>query len=121
MDGLIEELEDMGCNMEETMERFMYNEELFFECLDKALDDKSFAQLGKNLEDKEVRPAFENAHNLKGLMANMGLAPIYDEVVQIVEPLRNGILNDELIVHYERMMEEREKFLNVYKKYQESL
>lgn len=121
MNGLIEELENLGCNMEETMERFMDNEELYFDCLDKALEDQSFIQLGKNLEERDIQAAFEHAHNLKGLMANMGLASVYNEVVEIVDPLRSGIFNEEMIVHYDRMMKEREKFLKVSNKYQESL
>lgn len=121
MSRLIEELKNLGCNMEETMERFMGNEELYFDCLEKALGDKSFAQLKETLEEKDVKASFEHAHNLKGLMANMGLAPIYDEVVEIMEPLRKGNYNEEMIVHYDRMMKERENFLEISNKYQESL
>lgn len=121
MQELIEELEDLGCDMEETMERFLNNEELYFDCLGKALDDKSFILLGRTLDEKDTRAAFEHAHNLKGLMANMGLAPIYNEVVAIVEPLRKGEYYEELLDYYDNMMQKRERFLKISHKYQESL
>ena len=40
--------------------------------------------------DVYKRQAFECAHTLKGMLANMGLTPLYDIVVRIVEPLRAG-------------------------------
>ena len=46
--------------------------------------------LSRGLGDVYKRQAFECAHTLKGMLANMGLIPLYDIVVRIVEPLRAG-------------------------------
>ncbi|MDY6296345.1 MAG: Hpt domain-containing protein, partial [Schwartzia succinivorans] len=50
--------------------------------------------------------AFRHAHTLKGLTANMGLTPLYDLVVKIVEPLREGNCKPELKKIYDELMEQ---------------
>ena len=40
-----ETLEGLGVDIEETMERFVENEALFFRCLNKLPDDKNYALL----------------------------------------------------------------------------
>lgn len=117
MSELINELTSLGCDMEGTMERFLNNEELFFKCLGKALNDKSFKELGTSLEEKNCETGFDHAHNLKGLIANMGLTPMLDEIVKIVEPLRNKEFNDGLLEHYGAMMKEHEKIREISDKY----
>ena len=52
--------------------------------------DQNFELLPEALRAGEMGRAFECAHTLKGMLANMGLIPLYDIVVRIVEPLRAG-------------------------------
>ena len=73
------------------------------------LNDSSFEELGKAIEANDVKAAFESAHTLKGLAANMGLDPMLDIVVELVEPLRNGIL-DGMDVIYLKLMEEKKEY-----------
>lgn len=110
---LFDQLQENGCtDMARTMERFINDEEFYKECLVTSLQDKAFGGLKTALEEDRRKEAFEYAHTLKGLMANMGLTPVYDLVVQIVEPLRAGE-NDNLIAIYEQMMQEVEKFRKI--------
>lgn len=117
MNDLIKELENMGCDIEETMERFLDNVELYFDCLDKAINDTAFEDLKKALDEKDTSLCFSSAHTIKGLMSNMGLVPVYNEVVEIVEPLRTGGHDEELLMHYENMMKEVEKIKEISEKY----
>lgn len=87
---LLEELRNWGCDIDGALERFVGDEELYKTCLYTVLDDKSFGGLGEALEAGQVREAFDYAHTLKGVLANMGLTPMYDITVRIVEPLRTG-------------------------------
>lgn len=104
MSTLLEALKDWNCDVDGAMERFMGDEELYRTCLNAVLSDKSFAGLGAALEEKEVKEAFDHAHTLKGVLANMGLTPMYDITVRIVEPLRNGSM-EQLLPVYEELME----------------
>ena len=69
--------------------------------------------MGAALDAGDVTAAFEAAHTIKGVMGNMGLTPMYEEVCYIVESLRNGRL-DNMQEHYQalsRLKEELETLL----------
>jgi HPt (histidine-containing phosphotransfer) domain-containing protein len=38
--------------------------------------------------------AFDSAHELKGVLANMGLTPLWEDACALVEPLRVGKLTN---------------------------
>lgn len=102
------ELREYGCDMDGAMDRFLNDVELFDKCLDSVLADEAFENLGKALNEGQVRPAFEYAHTLKGVIGNMGLTPLYEIIVQIVEPLRVGS-SDGMIDKYKELMTELDK------------
>lgn len=108
MSTLLEALKEWGCDVDGAMERLMGDEGLYQTCLHSVMEDKNFAGLCDALNQRKVEQAFEYAHTLKGVLANMGLTPMYDTVVQIVEPLRKG--NDEnLLPVCEELLQEKEK------------
>lgn len=108
MSTLLDELRAWGCDVDGAMERFMGDEELYQVCLHSVMSDKSFAGLKEALERNDVREAFDHAHTLKGVLANMGLTPMYDITVQIVEPLRAGSL-EHLLPIYEELMQAKDR------------
>lgn len=87
---LLQELRDWGCDVDGALERFVGDKELYQECLYTVLTDKAFVGLGEALKCGAVKEAFDCAHTLKGVLANMGLTPMLDITVRIVEPLRDG-------------------------------
>lgn len=103
MSTLMDELRAWGCDVEGAMERFMGDEELYRVCLKSVLSDKSFAGLKEALERNDEKEAFDHAHTLKGVLANMGLTPMFDITVRIVEPLRVGNSENLLLVFGELM------------------
>ena len=113
MIALLEELRERGCDVEGALARFLNKEDFYAKCYKKFLDDPAFAALDEALKAKDAETAFRQAHTLKGLMANMGLTPLYDIVVQIVEPLRGGLYSDDLLDIYDAMMRELEKYRNI--------
>lgn len=101
---LLEELKNWGCDIDGALERFVGDEELYRTCLYTVLDDKAFRRLGEALSAGQIKEAFDCAHTLKGVLANMGLTPMYDITVRIVEPLRAGD-TEGLLLLYEELLQ----------------
>lgn len=87
---LLEKLRNWGCDVNAAMERFLDDVELYRSCLEMATEDSAIMELQSALQEGNVKAAFDAAHTLKGVLANLGLTPMYDRIVQIVEPLRAG-------------------------------
>lgn len=65
------------------------------------------------MEENNVSHAFDYAHALKGVTSNVGLTPLYNCIVEIVEPLRNGKtdnLDDKLCELFKKREEIRALF-----------
>lgn len=101
---LLEELRNWGCDIDGALERFVGDEELYRTCLYTVLSDKAFEGLGEALRAGQVSEAFDYAHTLKGVLANMGLTPMYEVIVRMVEPLRVG-KGDGLLPVYEELLQ----------------
>ncbi len=112
---LYDELKEWGCDIDGAMERFMDDRELYESCLETVLEDASFAQLKVELEAGNVEKAFDAAHTLKGVCGNMGLTPMFDTDVQIVEPLRAGNI-DGLMGFYDELMAEKDKLADIMRR-----
>lgn len=81
-------LEDYGVNYDLTMERFMGNEALYVKILCKLGGDDNASKLNDAVNAGDKEEAFNAAHALKGVAANLGLVPLIDAVQEILEPLR---------------------------------
>lgn len=105
---MIEELKAWGCNTADALERMVGDEEFYRECLLDIPSEPCFEQLGQALRDGDTLAAFDAAHTLKGVLSNLGLTPMYDTVVSIVEPLRAG-RGDGLMEPYQQLLRQRAK------------
>ncbi len=110
MDDKMKKLKAMGCDIDGVMERFLNDEEFYFECYDQVMDDPGFGLLKEALEQGNAREAFEYAHTLKGIVANLGLTSLLEKIREIVEPLRIGE-TEGLLGKYKELMQEREKYI----------
>lgn len=104
----IENLKEYGANVDEGIERCMNNEEIYLHLINMVLQDHSFEDLGEALNQKIYDDAFEYAHKLKGVLANLALTPIAEPVAELTELLRNQTDGDYDSL-YTRVMEEYEK------------
>lgn len=109
---ILDALRDWGCDVEGALGRFVGDEELYHMCLNTLLSDPAFAGLKEALNKKEARAAFEHAHTLKGVLANLGLIPMYDITVRMVEPLRAGEVEN-LLPIYEELMQAKETLADI--------
>lgn len=109
MSTLIDKLKAFGCaeeDLRKAVERFLNNEAFYVRCFGKYLNDPSFKALGECIEANEAKAVFEQAHTLKGVTSNMGISPVYEEVVIIVEAVRGSdILPADVKAHYDKIME----------------
>lgn len=60
----------------------------------KFLQDDSFPNLKKALEEKDTPTAFRAAHTLKGVCQNLGFDALYIPSSALTEALRGGSLDD---------------------------
>lgn len=88
MSELTEHMDTYGADTTATMERFLDDEDMYLKCLHIFSTDSGFADLAAALEKKNYTAAFESAHMLKGVAANLGLTPLYDKICILVEALR---------------------------------
>ncbi len=85
----IDELSAYGANVEEGVKRCVNNEDFYLKMVTKAVQDSIFDNLTYALNAKDYDLAFEVAHALKGVLANLALTPLCDPVSEVVELLRN--------------------------------
>ena len=74
MSALTDKLSEYGCDIDGAMGRFLNNESFYAKCYGKFVADKGFDRLGESLQAGDVKGAFEAAHDLKGISANMGIS-----------------------------------------------
>ena len=104
--------------MEEIMDRFMEDKELYISCLERFMEEDTFDQLRDRIDDQEYEGAFNCAHSLKGVSANLGLHDLYDAVCRMVEPLR-AKQYDNLSKLYEDIVVEKAKIAQAIENNQE--
>ncbi len=105
-----------GGDYDQTMKRFMGNETLYCTILPKLFQDGNLQKLGKALKADNLKSAFEAAHTLKGVSANLGLTPLYDAVCMIVEPLRNREQNIDYMALYQTIQVEFQRINTLWEK-----
>ena len=90
----IEDLREFGADVDEGLMRCMNNTDFYLMLVGKALKDDRLEQLAQQIAAKDLAAAFETAHALKGVYANLSLTPLTKPVVQMTELLRCGTDTD---------------------------
>ncbi len=109
------QMEENGANIDTTLDRFMGNEALYMKFIMKFLEDKNYEALVENIEKDDFEGAFNSAHALKGVTANLGLDPINAQAAKITELLRNKQPEE---VDVETLKKCREQLEEVYSRFQ---
>ncbi len=79
----------VGINYDEGLARFIGEKDIYEKFLLSFPDDKTFRVLEKNIDDGDVKGAFEAAHSLKGLTGNLSINDMYKKLVTLTDVLRN--------------------------------
>ena len=106
----LDELKNQGCNVDEGLKRCMNNEAFYLKMVDMFFSDGSkIDALGTALQADNLDEAFEQAHALKGVCANLALTPLEIKISEITELLRARTQTDysdmyrEITVLYDKM------------------
>lgn len=89
-DHFLEELEDNGAEVEDSLNRLSGDKELYFKYLRRFLTADSLTKLSKAVSAKEYEAASHEVHTLKGVSLNLGLLPIADICMDMLIAFRNG-------------------------------
>ena len=87
---LLEKLEDMGAEVEDTLERLMGDEELYLEFLQKFPENENIIELRKAVDANDSEKATKEVHSLKGVALNLGMLPLVDVCMDMLMDLREG-------------------------------
>ena len=90
METVWDTLRSYGGDAEGVEKRFAGDAELFEVCLAEFREDGDFEEVAEAIQAGDLRHAYECAHSLKGVSANLGLTPFYEVVSVLVESLRSG-------------------------------
>ena len=85
----VDKLKALGCNTEEGLKRCLGDEEFYLEFIPQALERSRYENLETLIKEKRFDEAFEAAHALKGILANLSLDPLIAPVMEITELLRS--------------------------------
>ena len=81
-------LKDFGAKTDEGLARCLGEESFYLMLVDSTLNDEQIKLLIDQTQQGNLDAAFETAHALKGIYANLSLTPLYDSIFQITEDLR---------------------------------
>lgn len=87
-----DEIRAQGVNVDKALERLKGNKATYKEFLMEFFSEPDFDSLEDAINKKEIRKAFEYAHGLKGMAANLGLDNVLEPLAELVEVLRASSL-----------------------------
>ncbi|MCM1121161.1 MAG: hypothetical protein NC416_01120 [Eubacterium sp.] len=89
--SLLEELKDLGVNIEEGLERVMDDEPLYETMLGMYIDKVDSNPIAlEDFEGDDLETLISRVHILKGLTGNLAMTPLFEGYVQALDLLRSG-------------------------------
>ncbi len=85
----IEKMKEYGADVDEGLARCMNMEDFYIKLVEKVLADNRLPLLEEQIGGGKLEEAFETAHALKGMYANLSLTPLTKPVSEITELLRS--------------------------------
>ncbi len=110
----VQKLSQWGAHTEEGVARCMNNETFYLMLVKKMQQDASMQKLKEALARDDLDTAFEAAHALKGVLANLALTPALEPVSELTELLRARTQADysELTLRAEAAMRQLQEMIN---------
>ena len=107
------DLDKFGANTGDGMARCLNKEAFYLRLVGMGLKDKHFDQLGEAIASGDRKVIFDEAHALKGNMANLALTPILTPIAAISDSIRDNTESDIPALYGEamRLREELMKLL----------
>lgn len=112
MDEFLDALDEAGAETEDTIERFMGDEELYLKYVKSFPEEPNMGRLVAEVEEKDYAAAEKYVHALKGIVLNLGFLSLADASVEMLMSLRDDNV-DEALEEFERVKEEYGKICEV--------
>ncbi len=90
----VDALAEFGADVRSGLARCVNKEALYLRLVNKVPASPDFAALRGAIAANDLKQAFEHAHGLKGILANLSLTPILEPVCEITELLRAETVTD---------------------------
>ncbi len=90
----LDTLREYGADVEDGLKRCLDNEGFYIDLVKSVIPDTRVAELEKAIGDNDLDKAFEIAHALKGMYANLALTPLTKPVCEATELLRSRTNTD---------------------------
>lgn len=90
--------EKLRVNQADISERFLGKEDFYFRMVAKVLDDPNFESLKNNVVAKNWPEAFKDAHNIKGMTANMSFNAISGVAAELSDTLKAGNYDESVVI-----------------------
>lgn len=87
---MLNRLENMGAEVEDTLKRLMGDQEMYLEYLKLFPENENIIKLRQAVDAKDADAAAREAHTLKGVALNLGLLPIADVCMDMLLDFREG-------------------------------
>lgn len=97
----LDKLREFGADVDDGLMRCMNKEDFYIMLVGKLTEDKRLMQLEQQLSIKDFDSAFETAHTLKGMYANLSMTPLSEPIIKMTELLRSRTDTD-----YTKLLEE---------------
>lgn len=114
---MIRELNDMGNEVVEFVNRLAGNEVLAAKIIKKFKTDRTFSQLKNSIVEENKIQAYRNLHTLKGVSANLGLTRLASECLQMQLIIRKEA-SDHTIDAFNRLEEEYRVVIQTLEKFE---
>lgn len=85
---LLEELEGLGVNVNEGVERLMGNASLYVKMLGMFVNMMRTLEVSPDFDGNDYKDMIEKAHAVKGAAGNLSITPVYEAYTEIVNLLR---------------------------------
>ena len=85
----IEALKKYGADTQTGVKRCANNEALYLKLVKTIPSNSGFNALSEAIKNNDLDNAFQAAHGLKGILANLSIDPLLKPIIDITEHLRN--------------------------------
>lgn len=88
MNEVLRNLRDLGCDIPRTVHRFADDENFYLDSLRSFVSDAQILTVNSLVLSGNLSAAFNEAHELKGVTATLGLDFLREDIFTLVEALR---------------------------------
>jgi len=101
-------------DVEEGLKRLGGNKKLYCKLLKTFLTQPTYGELKAHIESADIEKAQASAHALKGMAANLSLKALYESVAELEAKLKQGSIDDGLMVAVKQINEATTNKINEY-------